>query len=232
MSPNIFAPGTGTDGAADHASAIATVIVERGITEILHFTTAPFGFVGICATNMVRSRDRLDKDKYIEHIYTPNCRSRIKDAEWTDYISLSISRVNKDMLGSSRGWHADAGIWWVVLSFDPTILTHPGVHFTTTNNSYAATVRRAIGTEGLADMFSMTVPYGYYGSVHRRRTSMPTHWTTDPQAEVLYPGDLTLEYLRAVYVAQEEDIDHVKTWFDLFPNAPAVPVICKPEVFA
>ncbi|OBJ36570.1 hypothetical protein A5630_06875 [Mycolicibacterium mucogenicum] len=232
MSPNISAPGTGIQDTCGHDPAIATVIAERGITEILHFTTAPFGFVGICASGMVRSRDRLDADKYVQHIYTPNCYTRIKDANWTDYISLSISRVNKDMLGSSMGWHVEAGIWWVVLGFDPVILTHGGVHFTTTNNTYTETVRRATGADGLLDMFSQPVPYGHYGSVHRRRDGMPTHWTTDLQAEVLYPGDLPLEYLRAVYVAQDEDIDQVKTWFDLFPEVPVVPVTCKPEVFA
>ena len=232
MSPNISTPGTGTHGAAGDDSTIAKVIVERGITEVLHFTTAPPGFVGICATGMVRTRDRLEEDKYLEHIYTPNCRDRNKDPEWTDHISLSISRVNNSMLGYSKGWHPEAGIWWVVLSFDPAILTHPGVYFATTNNSYSATVRRATGAGGLADLFSSAVPWGYFGSVHRRRADMPAYWTTDIQAEVLYPGDLPVKFLRAAYVAQEDHIDQVKTWLDVFPDTPAVPVTCKPEVFA
>lgn len=232
MSPNISAPGTGTPGAAAHDSAIARMVAERGITEVLHFTTAPPGLVGICASGMVRSRDRLEEDKYLEHIYTPNCRDRNKDPEWTDYISLSISRVNNSMLGYSKGWHPAADIWWVVLSFDPVILTHPGVWFATTNNSYRATVRRATDTEGFADLFSDAVPWGYHGSVHRRRAHTPAHWTTDIQAEVLYPGDLSLQFLRAIYVAQEDHIDHVRTWLDILPNTPTVPVSCKPEVFS
>lgn len=181
---------------------------------------------------MVRSRARLEEDEYLEHIFTPNCHDRDKDPEWTDYISLSISRVNNSMLGYSKGWHPEASIWWVLLSFDPAILTHPGVYFATTNNSYSETVRRATGAEGLVDLFSSSVPWGHYGSVHRRRGDTPAHWTTDVQAEVLYPGDLPLSYLRAVYVAQEDHIDQVKTWLELFPNTPELTVTCKPEVFA
>ncbi|MFV8141865.1 DarT ssDNA thymidine ADP-ribosyltransferase family protein [Mycolicibacterium senegalense] len=225
-------PGTGFQHAAGHDPAIAEVIAERGITEILHFTTAPPGFVGICATGMVHSRYRLEVAKYLEHIYTPNCPNRDKDADWTDYISLSISRVNNSMLGYSKGWHPGGGIWWVVLSFDPVILTHTGVHFVTTNNSYAATLRRAPGAAGLADMFSQAVPWGHHGSVHRRRAGTPAHWTTDIQAEVLYPGELSLQYLRAVYVAQDDHIDQVRAWLDVFPRTPVVPVTCKPEIFA
>ncbi|RFZ61410.1 hypothetical protein DE4576_05468 [Mycobacterium marinum] len=234
MNPDMLASGISSNqNAASHGSAITKVIAERGITEVLHFTSAPHGFVGICARGLVRSRDRLDADDYIQHIYTPNCPNRIKDEDWTDFVSLSITRVNKNMLGYSKSWHPEPGIWWVVLSFDPLILTHPGVHFTTTNNSYSKTVRRATGVGGLVDMFSNAVPWGHHGSVHYRSSDMPAHLTTDRQAEVLYPREVSLQHLRAVYVAQDEHIDEVKTWIDLFPRTtPVVPVTSKPEVFA
>lgn len=218
--------------AAEGDSAVSGYVAERGVTEILHFTTAPNGVVGICATGAVLCRERLDEEKYIEHIYRPNTHDRLKDHEWIGYVNLSISRVNKHMLDRSDNWHTSDGMWWAVLSFDPVILSHPGVYFTTTNNIYSDTVRRATGVDGLRDMFSDCIPWGYYGSVARRNSNTPNHWTTEKQAEVLYPDELPLTHLRAVYVAEAEHIDDVKAWIDVFPKAPSVPVIHRPEVFA
>ena len=122
---------------AQFADAVAAYAAERGITEVLHFTTNN-GALGILATGFVLSRDRLAKEQYIEHIYTPNCPSRHKDSDWTDYVNLSISRVNGRMLGISSGrWHATQDLWWVVLAFDGSLLAHPDVHFVTTNNTYS-----------------------------------------------------------------------------------------------
>jgi hypothetical protein len=232
VSATVPPPGPATRKALNRDTAVAAYAAARGITEVLHFTTAPPGMVGICVTGAVLSRDRLDRDKYIEHIYKPNTRDRLKDAEWTDYVNLSISRVNKRMLDSSENWHAADGIWWAVLSFDPVILTHPGVHFTTTNNTYTATVRRATGRDGLADMFSDKVPWGHYGAVDSRREDTPRHWTTNEQAEVLYPGELPLTYLRAVYVADPEHIDDANTWIRGFSTVPTVSVNHRAEIFA
>lgn len=223
--------GEPADVVIDHA--VAALVAERNITEILHFTTAPGGLVGICATGAVRSRDRLDEDKYIEHIYAPNCANRLKDAEWTDFVNLSISRVNKYMLDKSEEWHPpETGIWWAVLSFDPTILTHPGVHFTTTNNVYTETVVRGAGREGLEGLFADSLLWGHYGSRVSRWAGMPPHFTTDKQAEVLYPREVPLKYLRAVYVAQEEQLDEVKTWIEILSDQLEVDVAHRPDVFA
>jgi len=60
---------------------------------------------------------------------------------------------------------------------------------------------------------------------------MPDAWTTDPQAEVLYPQKVPIEYLRAIYVRAPEHADTVRSWFPFFPGVPQVPVECRPEVF-
>ena len=217
-------PGTARD------PAVATYAAERRISEVLHFTTNK-GLLGIFATGVVLSRDRLDVDKYLEHIYTPNCRDRLKDPDWTDYVSLSISRVNGHMFDRSERWHATEDVWWAVLSFAPSILSDPGVWFATTNNAYQSTVRRGTGVKGLSDMFAKTVPWGHYGSVHVRAANMPASSTTDPQAEVLYPRGVLIDHLRAIYVREPQHTDQVNSWFGIFPDVPRVPVEHKPEVF-
>jgi hypothetical protein len=210
-------------------ATVASIANERGIEEVLHFTTNK-GLLGIFATGKLLSRDRLPKEKYIEHIYTPNCENRLKDAEWTDYINMSIARVNGSMLGVSENWHSTEDLWWVVLSFECSILSDEGVYFTTTNNTYTRCVRRATGAKGLNALFAETVEWGWYGSRHRRRPSTPASWTTDVQAEVLYPGELSLDRLQAIYVREEEHVDTVRGWFAVWPAA-RVPVQHKPEVF-
>ena len=60
---------------------------------------------------------------------------------------------------------------------------------------------------------------------------MPKAWTTDPQAEVLYPGEVPVSKLRAIYVREPEHADAVRAMLAIFQQELRVPVECKPEVF-
>ena len=208
---------------------ITAYATSRGITEILHFTTNK-GLIGVLAKQAALCRDLLETDQYLEHIYTRNCADRSKDAAWTGYVNLSISRVNGPMFDSSERWHATEELWWAVLAFDVSILADPGVVFTTTNNTYPV-VKRGGGVDGLAALFANRVPWGYYGSVRQRGPGMPDAWTTDVQAEVLYPSKIQVDRLMAVYVREDEHIDVVNALLGALSGAPRVPVTCKPEVF-
>lgn len=212
-------------------TAVLAYAAERGISEVLHFTTNK-GALGIFAKGAVLSRDRLGGEKYIEHIYTPNCHDRLKDNEWTDYVNLSISRVNNWMLARSQGWHGTEDLWWLVLAFDVSLLADSGVYFVTTNNTYTSCLQRGTGVQGLRALFADSVEWGYYGSRKHRYPGMPKAWTTDSQAEVLYPGQVSVDRLRAVYVRQEEHADTVRGWLAIFPQVSRVPVECRSEVFA
>jgi hypothetical protein len=209
---------------------IMAYAAERGITDILHFTTSR-GLLGIFAKGAVLSRNRLDVDQYIEYIYTPNCAERLKDIDWIDYVNLSISRVNGWMFDRSERWHSHDDVWWAALSFDASLLAYPGVHFTTTNNTYRSCVKRGTGVNGLKALFAPSVEWGYYGDVKTRHTTTPTNFTTDPQAEVLYPGEVPLRFLQRVYVREADSIDDIKGWCSIFRCVPPVPVEHRPEVF-
>ena len=197
---------------------------ERGIRDVVHFTTTN-GAVGVLASRAVKSRTRLPKDKYLEHVYRPNAELR-KDQAWFDYVNLSISRINDWMFDASTRWHAADGNPWVVLSFAPCILGHPGVIFTTTNNIYPA-CRRAEGLSGFSRLFANSVR-GRYNELHDRTDKEPA-WTTDRQAEVLYPGELSCTYLQRIDVQQEETVDLIHGMMGVFGMS--VPVRHAPEVF-
>lgn len=179
---------------------------ERGIIEVVHFTTN-HGIVGALSRRAVLSRKRLPAEAHLEHVYRPNVNNR-KDPAWLDYISLSITRINDSMFESSRRWHVEDGVSWVVISFTPDILTHPGVVFTTTNNIYPARLR-AEGSSGFEQMFAYHVA-SRYGGIKIRQQNHPANCPTDRQAEVLYPGVLSLQYMQRIDVQTGECQDDVE----------------------
>jgi hypothetical protein len=202
------------------------VITSRNIEEVVHFTWHR-GLVGALHCGFVKSRKRLPNTEELEFIYKPNAAYR-KDLAWLDYVNLSLSKINAEYFGHSCRWHRDQDLWWCILSFDPVILSHPGVWFTTTNNIYPAT-QRATGIVGLQALFAEQVE-GRYNVVIRRSASMPLRFTSCEQAEVLYPRELSLEYLRRIYVSTGEDYDEVKAQLAAFRWRP-VGVIIAPDRF-
>lgn len=186
--------------------SIDKIIKRRGITEVLHFTTNE-GLLGILYTRSVKSRQKLPKEKTLEYIYQPNAVFR-KDKDWLNYINLSISRINYQFFDvSANRWHRDRNVWWCVLSFDPVILFHSGVYFTTTNNMYTG-VRRNTGEKGLRALFDSLI-IQWAGQIVRRDSGLPAKFPTCSQAEVLYPGELSTKFLQRVYVSTGEDHDDI-----------------------
>lgn len=197
---------------------------QRGITQVVHFTTVK-GVVGILAAGAIKSRARVSEDQYLEHVYEPNALFR-KDTPWLDYVNLSIERINDWMFQTSAKWHPAEDNPWTMLSFHPRILAHPGVVFTTTNNIYPA-CERSEGLAGFARMFADTI-LGHYSKPHDR-TSKLAAWPTDRQAEVLYPGEVSCVNLQRIDVQQERSLETIEGMLGgLGLN---IPIRYAPEVF-
>lgn len=190
---------------------ISEIIERRGIKEVLHFTTN-LGLIGILDSRHLKSRQRLNKDERLEHIFSPNAAFRDKDSDWLDYVNLSISRVNNRFFDISRNrWHKGKALWWCVLSFAPIILSHEGVYFTTTNNIYPG-VLRGSGPQALEAMFAPRVEW-WEGKFVSRPAGLDLALPTYEQAEVLYPGQVSTGSLQAIYVGAEEQLDEVHGLF-------------------
>jgi ssDNA thymidine ADP-ribosyltransferase, DarT len=203
---------------------VVAAAVERGVTEVIHYTTMN-NLIGILATSLECS-SRVQDNPTVEKVHEQNCPDRSRDAAWLDYVNLSISRINHWIFGSSRGrWHPDAV--WVVLAFDVEILGHPGVVFTTTNNAYPSCLR-AEGLPGFERMFAD--PVLGYNSRRYARLDLPDHHTSDHCAEVLYPGAVDISFLNTIYTrTDDEDTD------DLFGIMKAlnhqIDVVVNPKMF-
>lgn len=184
---------------------IGDVIQNRGIIEVLHFTTHR-GLLGSLHSGFVKSRKRLPSEVDLKFIYQPNAIYR-KDPAWLDYVNLSISRINFVFFATSCRWHRDKDLWWCIMSFDSEVLTHPGVYFATTNNMYSGVVR-GTGAAALENLFATKV-VRYDRNIAIRTAQLADNLTTCVQAEALYPGELSVKYLKRVYVERNEDQDEV-----------------------
>ncbi|HBB94796.1 MAG TPA: DUF4433 domain-containing protein [Blastocatellia bacterium] len=185
---------------------IQEIVAKRGVQEVLHFTTN-LGLVGVLDSGSLKSRKRLEVDQRLSHIFSPNAAFR-KDKNWLDYVNLSVSQVNSRFFDICKNrWHRHRNIWWCVLSFQPIILTHYGVYFTTTNNSYPG-VQQTQGPEGLEAMYAERVEY-WPGKYLNRNAKTSAAFTTNEQAEVLYPSEVSSDFLQRIYVSCEEDLDEV-----------------------
>lgn len=192
-------------------------IKERGILEVLHFTTNR-GATGVFHNRFLMARPRLNADQYLRHVLQLNWENRPEEDEffdksenWINFVNLSISEINARLFRLSRDRHTAAGLWWCILSFDPEIMTHNGVWFATTNNGYDACIR-GNGQVGLQSLFAQRVQRkvnGLYGPWNASRVGRSSELPTCEQAEVLYPDQLSLEYLRKIYVVENEHHDMI-----------------------
>ncbi|WP_083797649.1 DarT ssDNA thymidine ADP-ribosyltransferase family protein [Marinobacter algicola] len=206
-------------------SQINEIISNRKITGLYHFTTNN-GILGILASHGIYSRKSLPKEKYLEYIVKYNATERKYDSAWLDYVNLSISRVNSEFFSQCNGWHPD--VWWCVLEIEPEIMAHDNVYFSTTNNIYPAT-RRAKGPAGLEALFSELV-LGRYSAKHYRTDGFPQNYTTDVQAEVLYPKKVPLERLKRILVLEDEHQDVLMGQQEALDLEPRIPVVVDPDV--
>lgn len=190
-------------------------IQDRGISEVLHFTTNR-GLVGILHTGTLLSRRRLPKEQYLSYILYTNAATRPeaepnfdKSKDWLDYVNLSVSEINRRFFEVSSKWHLANDVWWVILSFDPVIMTHDGVWFATTNNKYSLCERRQ-GVQGLRALFAQTVRR--LGNWRAQRLARSAELTTCEQAEILYPEAVPVAYLRRIYVRTDDEFATVRGW--------------------
>ncbi|MCY3891915.1 MAG: DarT ssDNA thymidine ADP-ribosyltransferase family protein [Acidimicrobiaceae bacterium] len=196
---------------------------ERGITSVVHFTTAG-GLLGILASGAVKNRQDLPLDELVQYVYEPNAVDRHLDKRWHSYVNLSVTAINLRMFDFSCREHLDAE--WVILEFGLEILGDPGVVFCTTNNIYPAALRRE-GLGGFEQLFASSVD-GRYGRP-TKRTDEPPNRTTDPQAEVLYPFELSLTHLHTITARTDDGYEAAVAALTHFHYEPRVEI--DPEAF-
>jgi len=210
---------------------IKRLIERRGIQSVLHFTTNR-GSLGIFASKALKSRLLLNSDDQLEHIFTPNALYRSRDAKWLNYVNLSISQINTNFFQvAENNWHREKGFFWCIFDFDPVILTHSGVVFSTTNNIYSDVVRGEGGV-GLEATFAPFISHWNTTSSSSviRPDGYPDCLPTCRQAEVLYPNEVSTEFVKRIYVRNESEVDELMGQMAIASH-PDIPIKVAPELF-
>lgn len=207
-------------------------VSRRGIVEVVHFTTH-LGVLGSLAKGALLSRHRLPREDYLQHILHVNSIRRPEDNEffdksqnWLDYVNLSLSEINRRFFDVSQRWHSSSEVWWAVLAFDSSILSHDVV-FATTNNGYEHCIRER-GLDGFQNLFAPVIKRKSNWCAHRR--DRPPRLATCEQAEVLYPEAVSIQHLKTIYVREGDHSDQVKAWLLDFHYS-HVDVLISPEKF-
>lgn len=216
---------------------VEDIIRARGIEEVVHFTSN-HGFVGCLGVNKLLSRRRLPEEDVLIHVIARTSPVIFESAEWfdksedwLDFVNLSISELNSHYFRfASERWHTNNDRYWILMSFDPVIMGHGGVYFSTTNNVYEHT-RRGKGAEGLEALFAPVIRRKGASWKAVRTNGRADRLPTCEQAEVLYPVAVTMDYLRKVYVREGDHADFVEMALKQFKRQD-VQVIVSEKKFA
>jgi hypothetical protein len=92
-------------------------------------------------------------------------------------------------------------------------------------------VKRGYGASGLEELFANKIVEYESGTVARRLSSTPSNQPTSKQAEVLYPVELSLDYLQKIYVNESDNASAVESQWAVCSKAKSVECIVKPELF-
>lgn len=206
---------------------IQEIITNRNIHELLHFTTSK-GLLGILSTGKLLPRSLLLEEEYLEFILQTNTAYR-SDPRWVSFVSLSISKINHIFYDASKKFANNKGLSWAIVSISPEVLLHEGVYFSTTNNIYPS-CERGMGAMAFEKLFSPKI-YGRYNKLISRTDNHHSNWTTCPQAEVLYPGQILAQYIKSIYVQNEVELDTVHAQIAALGSAAEYNIIIAPEKF-
>ena len=189
---------------------ILAEICRLGIKRVVHFLPMN-NLVGVLHAKALLCTARLPNCEKVRYVYEQNTRERW-DKQWTQFVSLSIERINLEFfLASQKKWQTEDNRW-CILCFEPAILAHDGVTFATTNNTYSKVIRGQ-GHRGFVQLFAPTVDGRLREAKVHRPANHKASWPTDRRAEVLYPNSVEFEYLNEITVRSAKDRSTVNGMF-------------------
>jgi hypothetical protein len=164
-------------------------ISERQIKALFHFTRES-NLNSILHRGLLR-RSEIE-EKGIDYTYNDDERL---DGHLNS-ISCSISFPNYRMFYRLRC--ENEGEKWVVLALSPNILIDKTCSYYPRN---AATgCYHGVDPNTFQDAAAFDAMFGDVGGIKREDLNIPTHFTTDPQAEVLVFDDIEPKYIMSVVV--------------------------------
>ena len=199
-------------------SSIKTIIKDREITELIHFTSTR-GLEGIYRAKHILSRFELENSDFVddnEILFNSNDAFRM---EGKKYINLSVSYPNKSLFNRFKHRkESDPTIGWCILKLNPNVLLDDSLKcFFSVTNAANSAAKNDYGIKSDAEsfkrMFNDTVVVkNSYGSKTYNRLGLKKNQTTDNQAEILIEGS------RKTLRAFEDDLRVINEMKDKIDN--------------
>ena len=177
---------------------VSRILKERNIFELIHFTHVE-NLPTILEFGLLPLEDQ--KTYYISSHHS-DASNHFRDA-----ISLSISFPNFKMFYAKHlGMTSD----WAVITLSPDILfeNRSKVLFCYENAArfmyeIPEDPEKFIGPKAFNRMFCKNLPTYTSKSVSREELAIPSNYTTDPQAEILYHGKIPVSKIEKIQVSHE-----------------------------
>jgi hypothetical protein len=190
------------EAATTLASSPAEAARRRGVTRLAHFTPLN-NLLGIVELGAIVARDRLlalareRNDTFLLDYIAFNDRLRLDRC--TNHVNLSVQHPNARLLSRFRALCV-CDVWCVLL-VSPACLETPGVLFAV-GNAAARRVRQggiAGGVAGFEALFrDGQLSANQFQASRLTRRGLDDNLPTDPQAEVLFPGEIPLRLVDGI----------------------------------
>lgn len=196
-------------------NSVLELAKTRKVDELFHFTTIE-NLMSILERGEILSRTNVDAIRssddglyagdYVEHIDD----QRLDGLE--AYINLSLSRPNWYLLEKYKARKKCEHFEWCMMRLDTAALGWDETLFAVSNAASRDAKIAGIkgGKGGFNAMFSDVV-----GRYSRSKSSTPMHFTTDIQAEVLVKDRLSIDYVKDIFFASDEQLATHKASFNL-----------------
>jgi len=203
---------------------IIRLIREREITALYHFTTT-INLLGMFSIGRICPRSEYDTLRNLadENLYGDylDHMDELRLDGLNNYVNTSLSHPNVYLLQAYKSRKDLAHYSWCILRLDPHLMERPETLFSMTNAASASAAEYGIrdGVDGFNQLFSDEV-ITRKGQFTRR--GLPPEYPTDIQAEVLIPGAIDLDTVKAVYFETASDLHGCASAFKLMGHADAV----------
>lgn len=191
-----------TETPAIPAASPAEAARRRGVTRLVHFTPLN-NLLGIIELGAIVARDRLQtlarerSGMFLLDYIAFNDRLRLDHR--TGHVNLSVQHPNTRLLRRFRAV-CTCDVWCVLL-VSPACLEAPGVLFAV-GNAASRRVRQggiAGGVAGFEAMFrDEQVSANQFQARRLTRCGLDDNLPTDPQAEILFPGEIPLRLVDGI----------------------------------
>ena len=197
--------------------SVQEIIEQRGLTTLFHFTTIE-NYISILERKFIYSRSKVEElcalnDGFYTGDFVDSMDQQRLDG-LRDYINLSLSRPNWYLLKQYKERLDLLDFDWCILEIDIAPILDEKTLYSVCNAASTIAKRYGVksGASGLKNLFISEV-CSHHNTYTRR--GIPSHFTTDIQAEILVYDKISIDHIRYSYLPSEDKLMQYESGFRL-----------------